>query len=380
MLFNSLEFLLFLPVVLVCYALTPRHLRWIPLLAASYYFYASWRLEYLTLILASTAVDYAAGLALGRVTNRASRRALVGLSLVANLGILLFFKYANFFAQTWSSMIGAGADGSLHTFLLPVGISFYTFQTLSYTIDVYRGRIEPERHLGRFALYVAFFPQLVAGPIERAGRLLPQVTRMASPNTDQIVSGLRLALWGFFKKVVIADRLALVVDQVYGNPADQSGITWLIGTYFFAFQIYCDFSGYSDIAIGVARLLGFDLMKNFRVPYSASSLREFWGRWHISLSTWFRDYVYIGLGGNRVQLGRWIANILVTFLVSGLWHGANWTFVVWGGLHGAYLVIEHALRRNSKSGQVKATNPDAATAHVSPRTAGVGLFPSIEHW
>lgn len=223
--------------------------------------------------------------------------------------------------------------------LLPVGISFYTFQSLSYSIDVYRGEKEPERNFGKFALYVAFFPQLVAGPIERSTNLLPQFDRRISFDYDRFVSGLRLMLWGFFKKIVIADRLAIYVNEVYNSPAEFQGLTLILATYFFAFQIYCDFSGYSDIAIGAARIMGYDLMINFRQPYFSQSIAEFWKRWHISLSTWFKDYLYIPLGGNRVAKNRWYFNLMAVFLISGLWHGANWTFVLWGFLHGFYLVF-----------------------------------------
>jgi D-alanyl-lipoteichoic acid acyltransferase DltB (MBOAT superfamily) len=223
--------------------------------------------------------------------------------------------------------------------LLPVGISFYTFQTLSYTIDVYRGEKEPERHFGLFALYVAFFPQLVAGPIERSTRLLPQMRMHFKFDYEKVKNGILLMCWGFFKKVVIADRLAEYVNLVYNNTADYGGMHYIIATIFFAFQIYCDFSGYSDIAIGSASIMGFNLMRNFRRPYMSHNIREFWQRWHISLSTWFRDYLYIPLGGNRVVKWRWYYNLFITFLISGLWHGANWTFIIWGALHGFYLVF-----------------------------------------
>ncbi|OQY41470.1 MAG: hypothetical protein B6242_17355 [Anaerolineaceae bacterium 4572_78] len=224
--------------------------------------------------------------------------------------------------------------------LLPVGISFYTFQTLAYTIDVYRGKLKPEKHLGIFALYVAFFPQLVAGPIERAKNLLPQFYHKFNFSGNRVVSGLRLMLWGMFKKVVIADRLAIYVNEVYNNPSEYHGLPIIIATFFFAFQIYCDFSGYSDIAIGSARIMGYNIMTNFRQPYFSQSVAEFWQRWHISLSTWFRDYLYIPLGGNRVPKWRWYLNLMIVFVVSGLWHGANWTFIIWGALHGSYLLIE----------------------------------------
>lgn len=264
------------------------------------------------------------------------------LSLAANLGILFTFKYANFFSDSLRvalNQFNIFYDMPMFDLLLPVGISFYTFQSMSYTIDVYRGEQPPERHLGKFALYVAFFPQLVAGPIERSLRLLPQFDRVFKFDYERVVSGLRLMLWGFFKKLVIADRLAIYVNEAYNHPAEYQGLTLLLATYFFAIQIYCDFSGYSDIAIGAARVMGYDLMTNFRQPYFSKSIAEFWRRWHISLSTWFRDYLYIPLGGNRVGKPRWYFNLFAVFVISGLWHGANWTFVIWGALHGGYLIF-----------------------------------------
>lgn len=341
MLFNSFEFLVFFPVVVGVYLLTPQRYRWTWLLAASYYFYMCWKAEYLVLILISTLIDYVAGLRMGRTEAVRERRFWLVTSLLANLGILFAFKYANFFGESLSAVFdqfNIMLDVPVFNVLLPVGISFYTFQSMSYTIDVYRGEKTPERHLGYFALYVAFFPQLVAGPIERSTRLLPNLRHRAPLTTDRLVSGLQLMLWGFFKKLVIADRVAIYVNEMYGAPWEQDGLTLLVATYFFAFQIYCDFSGYSDIAIGTARILGVDLMKNFDRPYFATSIGEFWHRWHISLSTWFRDYLYIPLGGNRVRVRRWYFNLMATFVISGLWHGANWTFVVWGFLHGGLLV------------------------------------------
>ncbi len=351
MLFNSLHFLGFFPIVVLVYFLLPRRARWAWLLGASYYFYAAWRVEYLGLILISTLTDYTVGRRMGSISEQRRRTPYLLISLVVNLGILFTFKYFNFFNDSTRSLFALfGLDYQLTNLdvLLPVGISFYTFQTLSYTIDVWRGQLEPERHLGRFALYIAFFPQLVAGPIERASRLLPQ---FRSAFTDapvrfdpaRVTSGLRLMLWGMFMKVVIADRLALYVNQVYNNPGDYVGLPVLLATYFFAFQIFCDFAGYSNIAIGAARVMGFDLMENFRQPYTSRSVAEFWRRWHISLSTWFRDYVYIPLGGNRVGRARWYTNLFLVFLVSGLWHGAAWTFVIWGALHGVYVVLGAAL-------------------------------------
>jgi D-alanyl-lipoteichoic acid acyltransferase DltB (MBOAT superfamily) len=263
--------------------------------------------------------------------------------LAVNLGLLFFFKYYNFFNSAVDEalgVVGGASPLSPLDVLLPVGISFYTFQTLSYTVDVYRGVAKPERSFGTFALFVAFFPQLVAGPIERSSSLLPQLAgSFPPPSAALLVSGLRLMAWGFFKKLVVADRLAQYVDRVYSSPDGQDGLAVVLATYFFAFQIYCDFSGYSDIAIGAARVLGVRLSDNFRAPYLARTVRDFWLRWHISLSSWFRDYVYIPLGGNRVGRWRALANIAIVFLLSGLWHGANWTFVAWGALHGFYVAV-----------------------------------------
>lgn len=343
MLFNSVEFLIFFPIVVTAYFLCPQHYRWALLLAASYLFYAAWRMEYALLLLLSTVVDYTAARFMGGQVEQAGRGNYLALSLVVNLGLLFTFKYFNFFNESVRSLFTlfnmeyhfAGLD-----VLLPVGISFYTFQSLSYVIDVYRGKLQPEPHFGRFALYVSFFPQLVAGPIERATHMLPQFRLYHFFSEARVNSGLRLMLWGLFKKVVIADRLAVYVNQVYNQPGDYTGWPLLVATYFFAFQIYCDFSGYSDIAIGSARVMGFDLMENFRQPYVAHSVAGFWRRWHISLSTWFRDYLYIPLGGNRVAQWRWYMNLALVFLVSGLWHGARWTFVIWGALHAFYVLME----------------------------------------
>lgn len=342
MLFNSIEFLIFFPIVIALYFATPHRYRWGLLLVASYYFYMSWKAEYIILIIISTLIDYYAGLQMGKTAHRAERRKFLILSLITNLGLLFFFKYFNFFNDSTREFLNTfNIFYNVPTFnmLLPVGISFYTFQTLSYSIDVYRGRQEPEKHLGYFALYVAYFPQLVAGPIERSTRLISQFYQYHPFEYQRVTDGVKLMLWGFFKKVVIADRLAVYVNQVYNNPNDFEGLPIILATYFFAFQIYCDFSGYSDIAIGAAQVMGINLMNNFRQPYFSQSIAEFWRRWHISLSTWFRDYLYIPLGGNRTSPWRWQLNLFIVFLVSGLWHGANWTFVIWGALHGFYLVF-----------------------------------------
>ena len=341
MLFNSIQFLIFFPIVVGLYFVIPHKYRWILLLAASYYFYMAWRAEYIFLIIISTLVDYYAGLMMEKQVEKSKRKKFLLLSLFSNLGLLFTFKYFNFFSNSLTEVFryfNIFYDSPTFKLLLPVGISFYTFQTLSYSIDVYRGHKKAEKHLGYFALYVAFFPQLVAGPIERSQRLLPQFFDKHHFDYQRVTDGLKLMMWGFFKKVVIADRLAILVNQVYNNAQNYEGFPLVLATYFFAFQIYCDFSGYSDIAIGAAQVMGFNLMENFRRPYHAKSISEFWKRWHISLSTWFRDYLYIPLGGNRVKKGRWYLNLFLTFLISGLWHGANWTFIIWGAMHGFYLI------------------------------------------
>ena len=343
MLFNSLHFLVFFPLVVVSYfALTPKYRTYL-LLIASYYFYMCWEPEYVLLIAGSTVIDYFAAQKIYQSKKQATRKAWLWTSLAVNLGVLFFFKYFNFFSENISNtlnQLNVFYELPLYKFLLPVGISFYTFQTLSYTLDVYHGRLAPENNFARFALFVSFFPQLVAGPIERATHLLPQFKAVYNFEYERVVSGLKLMLWGFFKKLVVADLLAIYVNTVYNDVESFQGFPLIWATIFFAIQIYCDFSGYSDIAIGAARVMGFDLMTNFRQPYFSRSIREFWSRWHISLSTWFRDYLYIPLGGNRVVRWRWYYNLFVTFLVSGVWHGANWTFIVWGALHGVYLIIE----------------------------------------
>ncbi len=338
MLFHSLAFFIFFPLVVFATFSTPARHRWAVLLVASYVFYGAWKPSYLLLIVISTVIDYVAGLKLAEGEHR---QRWLGVSIAVNLGLLVAFKYLGFFSRSLESLVGwVGLEAQFPSFdlLLPVGISFYTFQTLSYTIDVYRGQRAPERHLGRFALYVSFFPQLVAGPIERSTILLPQLARGFSFDRDRLVSGLGLMLWGFFKKLVVADRAARIVDAVYGHPDAFQGATIWLATYAFALQIYGDFSGYSDIAIGAARVLGIDLSENFRRPYAATSPSDFWRRWHVTLSSWFRDYVYIPLGGSRVALPRHVFNLMAVFVLSGLWHGASWTFVLWGAFHGALLV------------------------------------------
>ncbi|HUW61106.1 MAG TPA: MBOAT family O-acyltransferase [Candidatus Bathyarchaeia archaeon] len=341
MLFNSTQFIVFFPLVGLLYFVLPHRLRWLLLLGASYFFYMSWEPGYVVLLAVSTAAAYAGGLLIGRTRGR-GRTWWLAAGLGVNFGLLFLFKYYNFFAGELRPLLTlVGVDFSLPVsrFLLPLGISFYTFQACSYLIDVYRGKQAPERHLGLFALYVSFFPQLVAGPIERAGHLLPQLRARHRFDYDAATNGLKLMAWGFFKKIVIADRLAVVVEQVYGQPGSYGGPALAIATVCFAFQIFCDFSGYTDIAIGCARVLGFRLTNNFRRPYFAVSVADFWRRWHISLTSWFRDYVYIPLGGNRVGEGRWRINIAAVFLLSGLWHGASWMFLAWGAIHAGYIIF-----------------------------------------
>ncbi len=345
--FTAFSYILFLPCVCLLYYLLPHRFRWVLLLLASYFFYACWNAKYALLMLLSTAVTFASGVLIDKA-NRFGQRAprvkkcLVALSLGVNLSILILFKYYGFFLDSFQALMKQ-LEWTLHlpdfSPLLPVGISFYTFQAMSYTIDVYRGSIPCQYHFGKYALYVSFFPQLVAGPIERSTNLLPQFEEVHTPDAKEIRDGLMLIVLGMFQKLVIADRLAKTVDLVYNDAGAYGGPAYLIATLFFTFQIYCDFGGYSNIAIGSAKLLGFRLMRNFNHPYLARSIKEFWRRWHISLSTWFKDYLYIPLGGNRISKADWALNIMIVFLVSGLWHGAAWTFVIWGALHGLYQLI-----------------------------------------
>ncbi len=342
MLFNSIEFAVFFPLVALLYFLLPHRFRWVLLLVASYLFYMAWRAEYALLLLFSTVLDFTAARAIHRTTEQSVRKRWLLLSIGMNLGMLAGFKYFNFANDTLRGLFGMAGMGYTipdHEMLLPIGISFYTFQTMSYTIDVYRGHLEPTRHMGRFALFVSFFPQLVAGPVERAPSLLPQFVQRMSFDQQRIIEGLKRMLWGFVKKIVIADRIAPVVDRVYADPTGYDGFSILLIVVLFSIQIYCDFSGYCDIAIGAARVLGFRLMENFRTPQLATSIADFWSRWHISMSSWFRDYIYIPLGGNRVTTQRWYFNLMVVFFLSGLWHGAGWTFVIYGLLNGLYMVL-----------------------------------------
>lgn len=343
MLFNTFHFwIFFVTLAILFFSIRKSWQPWL-LLPASYYFYMCWQPEYALLMLASTLIAFSSGLLVGGNSSPGWKRLFFVVGTLANLGILFFFKYADFVSGNVRGTLAAMnvfVDIPDMNLVLPVGISFFTFQAASYTFDVYRGVTKVERNPFYFALFVSFFPQLVAGPIERSNELLPQMRSLKNFDFARTTLGLRIALWGLFKKVVIADLLSTVVNTVYATPEEFSGPLLVLATFFFAVQIYCDFSGYSDIALGVAKILGFDLMWNFRQPYFATSISEFWRRWHISLSTWFRDYVYLPLGGNRVSRRRWIVNLLVVFAVSGLWHGAAWTFVIWGALHGALLAIE----------------------------------------
>ena len=386
MLFNSLEFLIFFPLVTMVYFLLPTlRFRNLMMLAASYYFYMQYKPEYALLMLLSTLIDYMAALGMSKSESKITKRLWLGLSLLGNLGMLFFFKYFNFFNTNVAGLLSffnVSYQPLSLDILLPVGISFYTFQTLSYTIDVYRGDIAAERDFFDFALYVSFFPQLVAGPIERSTNLLPQFKVHHEFDTQRATSGLRLMLWGFFKKVVIADRMAVIVDTVYNNPTSYQGVYYFIATIAFAFQIFCDFSGYSDIAIGSARIMGFELMKNFERPYHSKSITEFWRRWHISLSTWFRDYLYIPLGGSRKGYARTLLNLFIIFVVSGLWHGASWTFVIWGALNGAAIVIEKVLGIGKRAGKKAYMEQKSIEQRKKPwiiraGSALVGLIPML---
>ncbi len=340
MVFNSLAFFVFLACAFSLYWLIPKqYLRAqnLLLLVASYVFYGWWDWRFLSLIAFSSVIDYSVGRQLAHTKVASQRKRWLALSLLTNLGVLGVFKYFGFFVESFAGLLtalGISANVPTLSIILPVGISFYTFQTLSYTIDIYREQLDPIDDVIAFFAFVSFFPQLVAGPIERAANLLPQFQTARTFTRAGGAAGLQLILWGLFKKVVIADNLASVVDLVFGNYGGYSGQDVAVASVFFAVQIYCDFSGYSDMAIGTAKLFGFDLMRNFATPYFATSIQDFWRRWHISLSTWFRDYVFIPLGGNRVNAAKHARNIMLTFLLSGLWHGANWTFVVWGGIHG----------------------------------------------
>jgi D-alanyl-lipoteichoic acid acyltransferase DltB (MBOAT superfamily) len=373
MLFNSFSFLAFFALLVIVYYAIPHRFRWGLLLLASLVNYAAFRAVYVLLLLGITLVGYLAGMAIEQTADRARRKALVVSSIVVVLGALFVNKYYGFFAESLNGLLG----GSGGTAVLPrltlaaaAGLSFYTFSCVSYLVDVYQARLAAERHFGRFALYISFFPKLLAGPLERARPFLSRLDVPVQFDSARVTAGLQLVLWGLFKKVVIADRLAPIVDAAYRQPSFAPPADLVIATYFFAFQLYCDFSGYSDIAIGTAKVLGFDLMENFRRPYLATTVREFWAnRWHLSLSAWFRDYLYIPLGGSRVSASRLYVNLLVVFLVSGLWHGANWTFVVWGGLNGLYQVVGLMI-----AGRGRRAADDRARSTAGSLVGGIATF------
>ena len=344
MLFNSLDFAIFLPIVFIFYWFVANKnlkLQNFLIVTASYLFYGWWNWRFLSLILLSTIIDFMVGNKLRNEENQLKRKVLLWTSILVNLGFLVFFKYYNFFLDnfiTAFSFFGQDIHANSLNIILPIGISFYTFQTLSYTIDVYKQKLEPTKDFIAFSAFVCFFPQLVAGPIERATHLLPQLYKKRTFDYSKAVDGMRQILWGLFKKIVIADNCAEYANQIFNNSADMNGSTLVLGALFFTFQIYGDFSGYSDIAIGTSRLFGFDLMRNFNFPYFSRDIAEFWRRWHISLSTWFRDYLYIPLGGSRGGTWMKVRNTFIIFIVSGFWHGANWTFIIWGALNAIYFL------------------------------------------
>lgn len=355
MLFNSIEFLFFFPTVVIIYFIIPERYRWVFLTVSSYYFYMCWKAEYILLIIGSTLINFYSGILIEKSVSQTSKRNVFLVNIIFNLGTLFAFKYLNLFSSSVQELLrlfNIFYEVPLINLLLPVGISFYTFIALSYSIDVYRGTRKAEHHLGYFAAYLSFFPQLLAGPIARSTNLLPQFSEKQEFDSQRVSDGLKLMLWGFFKKLVIADRLAILVNQVFNNPHNYEGFTLLLASYFFAVQIYCDFSGYSDIAIGAAKVMGFKLMENFKQPYYATSISDFWNRWHISLSTWLRDYLYLPLAYSltrkfpnkkyfKIRSDKLIytSATSITFLLCGLWHGASWTFVIWGAIHGFYLTF-----------------------------------------
>ena len=369
MVFNSIGFLIFFPIVLLLYFALPKKVSWIMLLLASYYFYISWNVKLIYLIVFTTTISWVSSILIERTKRQAIRRLFLVITLVTCLGILFFYKYFNFLSDSVVEALkvfGIGADPFNLDLILPVGISFYTFQTLSYVIDVYRGDVKTEPNFFFYALYVVFFPQLVAGPIERPNNLIPQLHERHRPNWENTRNGLRKMLIGFFKKVVVADLLATYVNAVYNDAANATGLGVVVATVLFAVQIYCDFAGYTDIAIGCAEIMGIHLMQNFDRPYISESIQEFWRRWHISLSTWFKDYIYFPLGGSRCAKWKNLRNIMIVFMVSGLWHGAAWTFVIWGTLHGLYQVIGKLLK------PLREKALDAM--HISRDSKGLHLF------
>lgn len=348
MVFNSIAFVVFLPIVVLLFYLLPHKWRWLMLLAASCVFYMWFVPKYILILLVTIVIDYAAGLLMEHYADRPKlKKTFLIISIVSTLAVLMIFKYLGFITENLDRLCALfGMETHLVThIILPIGLSFHTFQSMSYVIEVYRGHQKAERHFGYYSLYVMFFPQLVTGPIERPGNLLRQLHEKKEFRYENISSGMRLILFGFFTKMVVADHLGTYVDEVYAHPAEYNSWSVMLASAFYTFQIYCDFFGYSTIALGSAKLMGFDITDNFRTPYLSQSIAEYWQRWHISLSTWFRDYVYIPMGGSRVKFWRWAFNIMVVFVLSGFWHGANWTFLIWGFSHGVLHIVEKALRR-----------------------------------
>lgn len=369
MTFNSWEFLLFYPIVLLFYFVLPKKLKWPMLLLASYYFYMCYQAELVFLIFGTTLISWIASNIIEKTESRALRKLCLAVTLIVCLGVLFFYKYFNFLAGSVVSLVsyfGINPSPVVLNLMLPVGVSFYTFQTLSYVIDVYRGDIKTEKNFFFYALFVSFFPQLVAGPIERPGNLIPQLKEPKGWNRADAVKGAKHMIVGFFKKVCVADLLSLYVNEIYNDVSSATGYGVIIATALFAVQIYCDFSGYTDIAIGCARIMGIRLMKNFDHPYTATTIKEFWSRWHISLSSWFKDYLYFPLGGSRCKKSRHMFNLFVVFLVSGLWHGAAWTYVIWGAIHGVYQIVGNLT--------IKARNRALSIVRLSEKSLPVVLF------
>ncbi|AEA42397.1 membrane bound O-acyl transferase MBOAT family protein [Fluviicola taffensis DSM 16823] len=355
MLFNSFEFLLFFPIVTVLFYLLPHKYRWVHLLAASCIFYMFFIPQYILILFVTIIIDYIAGIWIEK-TRPERKKAYLVISIVSTCLVLFIFKYFDFFNHNMvllSHKFGFYYPERVVNFILPIGLSFHTFQSLSYVIEVYRGNQKAEKHFGIYSLYVMFYPQLVTGPIERPQNLLVQLREEKKFDYSNIARGLRLILFGLFIKMVVADNIAVYVDQIYANPSGYNTFSILKGLFLYSFQIYCDFFGYSTIAVGCARVMGYNLMDNFKTPYLSKSIGEFWQRWHISLSTWFRDYVYFSLGGNKVKIQRWMINILIVFIVSGLWHGANWTFILWGLAHGLVYISENIFNRLFKIREIK---------------------------
>lgn len=347
MLFNSLEFVLFFPIVTVLFFLLPHKFRWFHLLVASSVFYMFFIPQYILILLVTILIDYAAAIWIERTSNKKKKTYLI-ISIISTCLVLFIFKYFDFFNQNMiflSHKLGFFYPEKIVKIILPIGLSFHTFQSLSYVIEVYKGRQKAEKQFGIYSLYVMFYPQLVTGPIERPQNLLVQLREKKVFQYSNLIEGLRLILFGLFAKMVVADNIAVYVDQIYADPTQYSSLSIVIGLVFYSFQIYCDFFGYSSIAVGCAKAMGYNLMDNFKNPYLSKSIGEFWQRWHISLSTWFRDYVYFSLGGNRVKVQRWVINILIVFVLSGLWHGANWTFILWGLAHGLVYIFESLFNR-----------------------------------